>query len=131
MDLFSASEEECAMVPHDSPSSEVLDDSIVTFGQQDAEKGNFEKIHCESLFEQESNVEEKCHTTIQEELQINLHILQNIQEKMFFAENRACGTKKKKKKQLLWENLMNNIKARSQLRKNLGKMKILAQLMNH
>ena len=55
MDLLSTSEEECAMVAQDSPSSEDLDDSIVTFGQQNSEKENFEKIHYESLFKQKSS----------------------------------------------------------------------------
>ena len=59
MDLLSAREEECAMVAQDSPSSEDLDGSIVTFGQQNSEKENFEKIHHESLFEQESSPEEE------------------------------------------------------------------------
>ena len=58
MDLICASEEECAMVAQDSPSSEDLDDSIVTFGQQTQRK-NFEKIHFESLFKQESCSEEE------------------------------------------------------------------------
>ena len=48
MDLLSASEEECAMVAQDSSSPEDLDDSIVTFGQQNSEKENFEKIHYEN-----------------------------------------------------------------------------------
>ena len=43
------------MVAQDSPSSEDLDDSIVTFGQQNSEKENFEKIHYESLFRSESS----------------------------------------------------------------------------
>ena len=34
MDLLSAHEEECKMVAKDSPSSQDLDDSIVTFGEQ-------------------------------------------------------------------------------------------------
>ena len=59
IDLLSSSEEECAMVAQDSLSSEDLDDSIVTFGQQNSEKENFEKIHYESLFEQESSSEEE------------------------------------------------------------------------
>ena len=33
MDLLCASEEECAMVAQDNPSSEDLDDSSVTFGK--------------------------------------------------------------------------------------------------
>ena len=71
------------MVAQDSPSSNDLDDSIVTFGQQSSEKENFEKTHYESLFEQESSSEEKWHTTSQEKQQMNLHILQNTQEKGF------------------------------------------------
>ena len=39
--------------------SEDLDDSIVTFGQQDTEKEKFEKMHYESLFEHESSSEEE------------------------------------------------------------------------
>ena len=38
---------------------QVLDDSIVTFGQQNLEKENFEKMHYESLFKQESSSEEE------------------------------------------------------------------------
>ena len=59
MDLSSASEEECAMVAQDSLSSGDLDDTIVTFGQQNSDKENFEKVHYESLFEQESSTEEE------------------------------------------------------------------------
>ena len=59
MDLLSITEQECAIVAQDSPSSEDLDDSTVTFGQQNSEKPNFEKIHYESLFEQESRSEEE------------------------------------------------------------------------
>ena len=33
MDLLSASKEECTMIAQDSPSSEDLDDSIVTLGK--------------------------------------------------------------------------------------------------
>ena len=59
MNLIGTSEEECTMVAQDSPSSEDLDDCTVTFGQQDSEKDNFQKIHYESLFEQESSSEEE------------------------------------------------------------------------
>ena len=59
IDSLCASEEECAMVAQDSPSSEDLDDPIVTFGQQNSEKENFEKTHDESLLYQESSSEEK------------------------------------------------------------------------
>ena len=41
MDLLCENKEECAMVAQDSPSREDLDDSIVTFGQQDTEKEKF------------------------------------------------------------------------------------------
>ena len=59
MDILCDNEEECAMVAQDSPSFEDLDDSIVTFGQQDTEKEKFEKWHYESLFEHESSSEEE------------------------------------------------------------------------
>ena len=97
MDLLSTSEKECAMVAQASRSSEDLDDSIVTFGQQNSEKENFEKLHYESLFKQENSSEEEMSTINQEELQMKPHMLQNSLEKILFAENRACGTKKKKK----------------------------------
>ena len=58
MDLLSTSEEECEMVAQDSPSSDDLDDSIVTSGQQNSEKEKLEKTHYESLSEQESSSEE-------------------------------------------------------------------------
>ena len=50
MDLLFENKEEHAMVAQDSLRSEDLDDSIVTFGQQDTEKEKFEKMHYESLF---------------------------------------------------------------------------------
>ena len=59
MDLLCENEEECAMVAQDSPSSEDLDDSIVTFGQQDTEKEKFEEMHHESLFEHDNSSEEE------------------------------------------------------------------------
>ena len=40
-------------------SSEDLDVSIVTFGEHNSEKENFEKIHYENLFEQESSSEKE------------------------------------------------------------------------
>ena len=58
MDLLSTSEEECPMVAQDSSSSADLDDTTVTLEQQNPEKENFEKVHYESLFEQESSTEE-------------------------------------------------------------------------
>ena len=59
MDSLCASEEECVMVAQDSPSSEDLDDSLVTLGQQNSGKENFEKTHDESLFKQENSSEEE------------------------------------------------------------------------
>ena len=47
------------MDAQDSPSSEDLDDTTVTFGQQNSDKENFEKVHYGSLFEQESSTEEE------------------------------------------------------------------------
>ena len=65
MDSLSVSEKECAMVAQDSPSSDDLDDSIVTFGQQNSEKENFEKTHYGSSNKKVVQ-KKKCHTTIQE-----------------------------------------------------------------
>ena len=98
MDLLCTSEEECAMVAQDRANSEDLDDSIVTFGQQSSGKESFEKIHDKNIFNKKVVQKKKCHTTIQEKQQMNLNVLQNIQEKRFFVENRACGTKKMTKK---------------------------------
>ena len=42
-------------------------------------------------------LKKKCPTTIQDELQMKPRILQNTLGKRLFAENRACGMKKKKK----------------------------------
>ena len=47
------------MVAQVSTSSENLDDSIVTFRQQNSEKEEFEKMHYENLFGQESNSDEE------------------------------------------------------------------------
>ena len=99
MDLLSTSEEVCAMVAQDSPSSEDLDDSTVTFGQQNSEK----KILRKYIMRVSSNKKlllvqkKKCPTINQEKLQMKPHILQNTLEKRLFAEKRACGIKKKKK----------------------------------
>ena len=106
MDSLCASEEECAMVAQDSPSSEDLDDTIVTFGQQHSEKENFQKTHCESHFEQESSSEEEMSynypgKTANESVNITIH-----PGEKHFAENRACGMKEMMKKQLLGENQM-------------------------
>ena len=59
MDLVSPSEDECAMVAQDSLSSDDLDDTTVTLGQQISDTENFAKVHYESLFEQESSTEEE------------------------------------------------------------------------
>ena len=93
MDLLCTSEEECAMVDQESPISEDLDDSIVTFAQQSSEKEIFEKIHYENIFEEERSSEEEISykypgITATE----SPHIAEHIGEKVF-VENRACGMK--------------------------------------
>ena len=98
IDLLSKSEEECSMVAQDSPSSEDLDDFIVTFGQENSEKEHFEKYIMNISLNKKAVQKKKCPTSIQEELQMKPHILQNTLEKKLFAENRACVMKKKKKK---------------------------------
>ena len=88
----------------------LLDDSILTSGQQNSEKENFEKIHYESLLEQEScSEEEMSYNNPRRTANESPHIAE--QEKRCFSENRACDTKKKKKKELLGENLMKNTKS--------------------
>ena len=47
------------MVAQDSRSSDELDDTSVTFGQQNSKKESFIKVHCQSFFEQESSTEEE------------------------------------------------------------------------
>ena len=129
MDLLSISEQECAIVTQDSPSSDDLDDSTVTFGQQNSEKLNFEKIHYKSFFEQESrSEEEKSYNIPGRTANETPHIAEHPGEKII-AENRACGSKKKKKKQLLGENLMKSIMAKYKLIKSLGRMTFLVQLI--
>ena len=74
MDLLSTSEDDCAMVAQDSPSSEDLDDSIVTFGKTQRKKilrKDMTKISLNKKVVQKK----KCHTTIQEELHMDLHVL--------------------------------------------------------
>ena len=76
MDLLSTSEEECAMVAQDSPSSEDLDDTIVTFVQQNTKKENFEKIMKVSL--NKKVIQNMKYPTVnQEELNMKPHIQQN------------------------------------------------------
>ena len=88
MDLLSTRGEECVMVAQDSPTSEDPDDSIVTFGQQNIEKGRFDKIHYDSLYNQESNSEEEMSynylgkTTIE-----STHITKHLVEKVFCREH--------------------------------------------
>ena len=65
------------MVAQDSSSSDDRDDSIVTFEQLNLEKKFEKKISSNKTVVQKK----KCHTTIQEELKMNLHILQNTPEK--------------------------------------------------
>ena len=74
----------------------ILDDSTVTFGQQNLEKENCAEIHYESLFEQESRSEEemsynKPGRTANETLHIAEHPGENI-----VCREQACGMKKKK-----------------------------------
>ena len=88
-------------VAQDSPSSDDLDDTTVTFGQQNSDKENFEKVRYESLFEQVSRQKKRCHTVSQEELQMKPHTLLDTLEKILFAVNRAFGTVKQMKTQLL------------------------------
>ena len=69
----------------------------MTFGQQNSEKENFEKIHHESLFGQESSPEEEMsYNNPGRTATESPHIAEHPGEKVF-AENRACGMKKKKK----------------------------------
>ena len=51
------------MVAQDSPSSEDLDGSIMTFGQKDTEKEKFEKMQYESNMK--VVLKKKCYTAIQ------------------------------------------------------------------
>ena len=97
--MLSAGEEECAMVAQDRLSSDDLDDTTVTFGQQTSDKENFEKVCCESLFEQEVVQKKRYHTASQEEQQMKPHMLLGILEKILFAVNRACGMVKQMKNQ--------------------------------
>ena len=74
----SHSEEECAMVAQDRPSSDDLDHSIVTFGHQTQRKTILRK-HITIVSLNKKVLQKKiCHTTIQEKQQMNLHILQNV-----------------------------------------------------
>ena len=50
MDLLNTRGEKCAMVAQDIQTSVDLDDSIVTFIQENIEKENFDKMHYDSLF---------------------------------------------------------------------------------
>ena len=82
------------MVAQDYPISDDLDDSILTFGQQNPEKENVEKTQYESLFEQESSSEEEMSFNYPGKTANKSYILPNTQEKRCFAENRADGMKK-------------------------------------
>ena len=62
MDLLSTSEEECAMVAQVSPSSEDLDDSTITFGQQNSEKENLRKYIMEASSNKKAVQKKKCPT---------------------------------------------------------------------
>ena len=119
MDLLSASEEECAVVPQGSPRSEDLDDSIVTFGQQDSEKENVEKKHYVNLFKQESCSEEEMSynnpgRTEKEPQQIAEH----PGEKVFCNEQSMWHEEEEEEEETAFgQNLMKNIKAKSKLRR--------------
>ena len=83
MDLLNTRGEKCAMVAKDSPTSEDLDDSIVTFGQQNTAKENFMKcIRTVSLIKRATQ-KKKCHTIILEKQQMKKHILENTSRKGF------------------------------------------------
>ena len=106
MDLLSARKEECTMVAQDSLSSDDLDYTTVTFGQQNSDKENFEKVH---ILNKKVVQKKGCPTVNQEELQMEPNMLQNILKKILFAVNRACGRMKQMKNQLLGGNLMKRI----------------------
>ena len=89
MDLLSTSEEEYAMVAQHSPSSEDLDASIVTFGQQNSERENLRKYIMKVSSNKKAVQKKKCLTINQEELHMKPHILQNTLEKRLFTENKA------------------------------------------
>ena len=92
------------MVAQDSPSSEDLDDSICDIWTAKLREIFFGKTHYEISLNKTVVQKQKCHTTMQEEQQMNLHILQNTQEKRVSVENRACGMKEMMKKMLSGEN---------------------------
>ena len=96
MDLLSARKGKCAIVAQDSPSSEDLDDYIVMFGQQNSEKQNYEKIHYEICLNKIVVQKKKCHTTIQEVLQMNLHILQTTRRKGFLQRTEHVAQRRRK-----------------------------------
>ena len=93
MDLCCTSVEKCEMVAQDSQSSENLDDSILTFGQQSSEKESFEKFTMKISSNKKVVQKKKCHTTIQEKQQMNLTYYRTSRRKGFY-EKRACDMKK-------------------------------------
>ena len=108
MHLLSTSEEECAMVAQDSLSSEDMDDSIVTLGQQNSAKENFEKIHYESVFEQESCSEEGLsYNSPGRTANESPHIVEVCREQSMWHEE------EEEEETAFGENLMKNIKAKS------------------
>ena len=87
------------MLSQDSPTSEDLNDSIVTLGQQNSEKENFEKVHDESLFKQESSSEEEMsYNNPGRTTNKSPHFGEHPGEKVFCREQCMCMKKKKKKK---------------------------------
>ena len=101
------------MVAQDSTSSENLDDSIVTFRQQNSEKEEFEKMHYENLFGQESNSDDETSPNYPGQTANELSYISKHPAKRFFAENTPHGMKKIMPKSLLGENKMRNIKEKS------------------
>ena len=92
------------MVAQDSPSSDDLDDSILTFGQQNSEKENVEKTQYESLFEQESSSEEEMSfnypgKTANESLYITKHPSEKV-----FCREQSRWHEEDEKEQFLGEN---------------------------
>ena len=130
IDLLCASEDECAMVTQDSPSSEDLDDSIVTYGQQNSEKEHFEKIHYESIFEQESSSEEEISYNYPgKSADESTHVTKHPGEKFFYREQSMWHEGDDGK--TAFEREQNEKYQNKILIKNEEKKNFLAQLMNH
>ena len=70
MDLLSASDEECTMVAQDCPSSHDLDDTTVTFGQQNSDKEKFENLIRRVSLNKKVVLKKKCPIVNQKDLQM-------------------------------------------------------------